>query len=79
MRRSEWYVVSPTDGSVVIETAASAFEAEQKARKRPGFDVGEKLQVMHKGTPSPPAVRSGRAAEHTRAWLEEHKNWKREE
>lgn len=79
MQRSEWYVVSPVDGAVVVEVAWSAWEAEQKARKRPGFDVEDKLQIMHKDTPAAPAMRSGKAAAYTRHFLEAHKDWKREE
>ncbi len=77
MTRSEWYVYSP-EGAIVIETANSAWEAAQKARTRPGFDA-EDLRVEHKGTEPAPAMRSGKAAEHTGAWLREHKDWKRDE
>lgn len=73
----EWYVYAP-DGSQAIEAASGEWEAIQKARRRPNFAEGE-LRAVLKGTPAPPAMRSGSAAKWTRAFLEDHKDWKRED
>ena len=75
--KSEWYVYGP-DGTPVIEMANSAFEAAQRARKRPGFDV-EDLRVEFKEQKPPAPVRSGKAAQWTSRWLREHQDWKRDD
>ena len=79
MTRAEWIVVSPVDGARVIEMAYSAEEAERRARKRPGFDIDGRLTVYYNGTPAPARVRAGIARRHTQAFLQAHKDWKRED
>lgn len=78
MNRPTWRVCSP-EGYVVIETASCEYEARQKASSRPGFEDIERLRVEYCAPPAPPpSVASGRARTFTQAWLQEHKEWKRD-